>query len=49
MGTYAWQRIRIIREKTIIVKDFLGMASSFPQSGNTLERSNKSLLHLFSC
>jgi len=23
MGTYAWQRIRIIREKPIIVKDFL--------------------------
>jgi hypothetical protein len=38
MGTYVWQRIRIIKEKTIIVKDFLGRESGFPLSKNSFGR-----------
>jgi hypothetical protein len=38
MGTYAWQRIRIIKEKAIIVKDILGMESSFPVYWDVLDR-----------
>jgi hypothetical protein len=38
MGTYAWQRIRIIKEKAIIVKDILGMGTNFPRYDDVLDR-----------
>jgi len=30
MGTYVWQRIRIIKEKAIFVKEILGKKGNFP-------------------